>query len=77
MTSDRGKQLAMLLQAIADTEMEFAEQKTEFKDRMTRLHNEADKLRRDILSGQMSLTDVASKSNGKEKSELPENGAGE
>lgn len=57
MSEERGKQLALILQAIYDTEREFAEQKTEFKDRMTRLQNQADTLRRDILSGQMSLVE--------------------
>lgn len=58
MSEDRAKQLAMILQAIDDAEMEFAEYRTNFKERMTRLTNSAATLKRDILSGQMTITEL-------------------
>lgn len=58
MPEDRAKQLAMILQAIDDAEMEFAEYKTDFKKRMTTLVNHAAQLKRDILSGQLTIMDI-------------------
>lgn len=55
----RAKQLAMILQAIDDLKMERAEYLTDYKERLTRLVNEASKMKRDIISGQMSITDLA------------------
>lgn len=52
---DRATRLAMMMQAIDDAEAEFAEMKTEHKDRMTRLVNAAAALKRDILHGQLAL----------------------
>lgn len=54
-TTDRAKRLAMILQAIDDTEREFAETRTEYKDRMTRLRNQAFMLRTEIITGQEAL----------------------
>jgi hypothetical protein len=55
----RAKQLAMILQAIDDAHMEFAEYKVDFRKRMTSLVNEAAMLKRTILSGQMTITDIS------------------
>ena len=55
MSQDRARQIALILQAIDDTEREFAETKTEFKDRMTRLQNQLHTAKADILSGQLEL----------------------
>lgn len=52
---DRSRQLAMALQALEDCKVEFAEARQEFKDRMTRLTNQVQKLKRDILTGQQTL----------------------
>ena len=59
MSDDKARHLALILQAIDDLEMEFAEYKTDYKERMTKLVNEAATLKRNILSGQMTLTDIA------------------
>lgn len=53
--TSRGKQLASLLKAIEDEEINMAEVRADFKARMERLHNEVRRLRGDILSGQISL----------------------
>jgi hypothetical protein len=57
--SPRAKQLAMLLQAIEDLKQEKARWQAEYKDRMEQLVGEAARLRTDILTGQMSLSDIA------------------
>ena len=61
MSDDRAQRLAMLLQAIESEEMHFSELRTEHKDCMERLQNQAYKLRQEILSGQVSLLDLAEK----------------
>lgn len=53
--TDRGKQIALLLQAVDDLDREFATQKTEYKDDRQKLLNELGKVRRDILAGQLEL----------------------
>lgn len=53
--TDRARQIALLLQALHDLDAGFAAEKTSYKDSRTRLENELDKLRRDILSGQLEL----------------------
>lgn len=58
MPDERAKQLALILQAIHDCEGEFAEVKLEFKKRLEVLHNEAFRLGRDILSGQMTIAEI-------------------
>lgn len=55
MPDERAKQLALIYQAIDDCDREFAEARADFKSRREVLENEAYKLRRDILSGQMTL----------------------
>lgn len=52
---NQAQRLAMLLQAIDDAEAERAEYMTEHKDRVMRLRNEASKLKREILTGQLTL----------------------
>jgi hypothetical protein len=52
MSDDRAKRLAMILQGIEDCERDF---RTEYKDRLTRLTNQAAALRNEILSGQATL----------------------
>jgi hypothetical protein len=54
----RAKQLAMILQGIDDLKMERAEYLTDYKERLTHLVNEASKLKRDIISGQMTIVDA-------------------
>lgn len=54
-TTDRAKRLALIYQAIDDCEREFAETRTEYKDRITRLRNQAFMLRTEIISGQEPL----------------------
>ena len=49
----------MILQALDDCDSDFAEQKTAYKERRTVLENEAHKLKRDILSGQLTLVPEA------------------
>lgn len=55
MADDRAQRLAMLLEAIDNEERHFAELRTEHKDCMERLLNQAYKLRQEILTGQMGL----------------------
>ena len=54
-TDTQARHLALILQAIEDTELESAESRTEFKKRLTTLQNDVAKLTRDILSGQLPL----------------------
>ena len=53
--ANQAEHLALILKAIEDEEMNFAEERTSHKDRLERLHNFAYKLRCEILGGQMSL----------------------
>jgi vacuolar-type H+-ATPase subunit H len=53
--NEQARRLAMLLQAIEQEERNFAEARTEHKDCMERLHNQAYALRQEILSGQKPL----------------------
>ncbi len=55
LSNDPAHRLASALQAIEDAEAEYAEVKAEFKDRLTRLHNEVAALKQDILTGQKTL----------------------
>src|SRR5512147_228560 len=48
-------QLAHALQAVEDTEQEYAEVKADFRERLTRLHNEVALLKQEILTGQKRL----------------------
>lgn len=56
---DSAHRLAYVLKAIEDEEMRFAEQRTEHKDTMERLHNLSYKIRQEILTGQLNLIDIA------------------
>jgi len=58
MLDQKARQIALLLQAIDDIDMERAEFMTDYKERRTRLENELGKVKRDVLSGQMTLTEV-------------------
>jgi len=53
--NSQAQRLAMILQALDDATMERAAYLTEWKDRVTRLRNEATKLKREILTGQLTL----------------------
>lgn len=53
--TDRAKRLALILQAIDDCERDFAETKTEYRDKLQRLNNQAWALRCEILNGQEVL----------------------
>ena len=57
--SDAAHRLAYVLQSIDNEEMRFAEARTEHKDTMERLQNLAFKIRQEILTGQLTLIDVA------------------
>lgn len=55
MSEERAKRLAMILQAIDDSERQFAEVRTDFKNRLQTLQNQSWALRQSILSGQAEL----------------------
>lgn len=55
MSEDRAKQMALLYQAISDCEEERSEAAADFKARLETLHKEANRLRYEILTGQMSI----------------------
>ncbi len=55
MPDDRAHRLALLLQAIESEERNFAELRTEHKDTLEKLQNQAYALRQEILSGQSAL----------------------
>ena len=52
---NKTRELCLVLQSIEDEEARFAEIRTEHKDTMEKLHNLAYKLRREILTGQVTL----------------------
>lgn len=56
---DKGVRLAMILQAIEDANLDFAEVRADFKARIDRLQKELFQVRQEILSGQTSLLDIA------------------
>lgn len=55
MSSDRAKQIALLLQAIIDKDREKADWTRQWKEEREQLVREVDILRANILSGQMEL----------------------
>jgi hypothetical protein len=57
MSEERAKQLALIYQGIEDCDREFSEFRTDYKARREALEKQAYYLRRDILSGQMTLVD--------------------
>ena len=59
LASDAGHRLAYLLRAIDAEERNFSQQRTEHKDNLERLHNLVYKVREELLSGQLSLIDIA------------------
>jgi len=57
--SDAGHRLAYLLRAIEAEERNFNQLRTEHKDNLERLHNLVYQVREELLSGQLSLIDIA------------------
>jgi phage host-nuclease inhibitor protein Gam len=55
MTDSKERRIALLLRALEDCDREFAELKTEIKDRRTKLENQLAALRDEILSNQQAL----------------------
>ena len=53
--SNQAKRIALIVQAIETTEAELAAVKTDFKNRLTVLHNELGTVKTEILTGQKSL----------------------
>jgi hypothetical protein len=53
--ANQAERLALILQAIEDTERERKDWTKDWQSRMERLHNQAWSLRNEILSGQLSF----------------------
>jgi hypothetical protein len=61
MSNDRGMQMAMILRGLHQLDMELANYETDWKARRTELENALDKLGGEILSGQMTISEVFEK----------------
>ncbi len=61
MPDDRAHRLAELLRSIEHEQVMFAEVRKNHKDYIEKLQSEVAVLREEILTGQMSLTDVINK----------------
>jgi predicted metal-dependent hydrolase len=59
--ANQAEHLALILQAIEDVDREMANYRVDYKARRETLEQQAWKLRNQILSGQLTITDVMEK----------------
>ena len=59
--ANQAERLALILQAIEDAERQMADYRKDYTARMEHLRQQAWQLRNEILSGQLTITDVMEK----------------